>query len=234
MHSRLLVQANGFLAMVGNSANQSPTHIYNAVGNYSVRLTVTGNRCPSLVDSITKIITVHQPRISITYPRVDGVRGVPLQLTSLSGGVNYNWLPTTGLDNSGIQNPIATYAISTPNIINYFIKITDSLGCIATDTQQVWLFVGADIFLPTAFTPNGDGANDLFKPLYVNISKINAFKVFDRWGKVVFETSDMGKSWDGTLNGNLLPMDTYTWIVSGYTNDGKQIDRRGNVTLIRN
>jgi len=207
--------------------------MYNAVGNYPVRLTVSGNYCPTLVDSITKIITIHQPRNPIVYPRIEGVRGVPIQLTALNGGVNYVWLPITGLNNSNIQTPIATYNIVTPNIVNYSIKITDSLGCKVTDKQEVWLFAGSDIFLPTAFTPNGDGTNDLFKPLYVNISRIQYFRVFDRWGKVVFETSDMGKSWDGTVNGNALPIDTYPWIVWGYTNDGKEITKKGNVTLIR-
>ena len=217
----------------GVDFNLNAIHIYKTVGDYSVKLTVTGNRCPNLVDSVRKIVTIHQPRNPVIYPRISGVRGTPIQLNALNGGVSYNWNPITGLNNSGIQNPIATYPIATPNIINYTISITDSLGCKVKDKQEVWLFVGSDIFLPTAFTPNNDGANDLFKPLYVNISRINTFKVFDRWGKTVFETSDMGKGWDGTLNGNPLSMDTYTWIATGYAVDGKEITRKGNVTLIR-
>ncbi|MFY7965303.1 MAG: T9SS type B sorting domain-containing protein, partial [Chitinophagaceae bacterium] len=175
-----------------------------------------------------------KPRDPVIYPRIEGVRGTSLQLSALSGGVQYNWLPITGLDNAGIQNPIANYNVTHPNIINYTINITDSLGCKVKDKQEVWLFADADIFVPTAFTPNGDGANDILKPLYVNIAKVNYFRIFDRWGKVIFETSDMGKAWDGTMGGNNMPMETYSWVMDAVTQQGKQIVRKGNTTLIRN
>jgi gliding motility-associated-like protein len=212
----------------------NPTHIYTASNSYNVKLQVSGNRCPNLIDTITKTIVINQPRNSVVYPRIDGTRGTPIQLNAANNGIAYQWLPSTALDNAFIQNPIANFAISSPNIVNYQIKITDSFGCVATDKQEVWLFAGADIFLPTAFTPNGDNANDLFKPLYINIQKIQYFRVFDRWGKIVFETSDMSKSWDGTLTGKELPTDTYVWSIAGFTNDGAEIIRKGNVTLIRN
>jgi len=208
-------------------------HAFNNIGNYTINLTVAGNRCPNLLDSIKKIITIVQPRNSIVYPRIDAVKGVPIQLNSYGGGVQYNWTPITGLDKTNIQNPIGLYLPTHPNKIDYHIRITDSLGCNVTDKQEVWLFADADIFVPTAFTPNGDTHNDVIKPLYVNIARLQTFKIFDRWGKVVFETSDMSKSWDGTLNGNNLPLETYSWIVSAITNNGKEVTRKGNITLIR-
>ena len=217
----------------GFNNNFNATHIYNKTGDYTVLLSVSGNRCPNLLDSIKKIITIHQPRNPVIYPRVEGVRGTPIQLSALSGGVQYNWIPITGLDNPAIQNPTANYNVSNPNIITYTINITDSLGCKVKDKQEVWLFASSDILVPSAFTPNGDGANDLLKPLYVNIARIQYFRVFDRWGKIVFETSDMGKAWDGKLNGNDLPLETYVWVISAITQDGKDIVKKGNVTLIR-
>ena len=218
----------------GSSNNYNAAHIFGNTKDYVVQLTVSGNRCPNLTDSIKKVVTVHKPRDPVIYPRIEGVRGTPIQLYALSGGVQYNWIPITGLDNAGIQNPIGNYNVSHPNIINYTINITDSLGCKVKDKQEIWLFADADIFVPTAFTPNGDGANDILKPLYVNIAKINYFRIFDRWGKVVFETSDMGKGWDATLNGNNLPMETYSWMISAITQQGKELIRKGNATLIRN
>ena len=218
----------------GSGTNLNATHIYNTVGNYNVKLIVAGNQCPNLVDSITKIVPILKGRSPVTYPRVDGVRGVPLQLNALFGGVTYQWIPNLGLNSDIIQNPIATYGLSTPNIINYNIDITDSIGCTVTDKQTVWLFTGSDVYLPTAFSPNGDGANDLFKPLFVNIYRLHYFRIFDRWGKLLFETSDMNKAWDGTMNGQPLPLDTYAWIILGNGENGKEVIKKGNVTLIRN
>ncbi len=211
----------------------NPQHIYTAANSYKVTLYVSGNFCPNLIDSASKTIIISQPRNGIAYPRIEGVRGTPIPLNAAGGGVSYLWVPATSLDNAAIQNPVATLPISSPSIVNYQIKITDSFGCVTTDRQEIWLFVGSDIYLPTAFTPNGDNANDVFKPLYVNIQKIQYFRVFDRWGKIVFETSDMGKSWDGTINGKPLPMDSYVWTISGITTDGTEITRKGSVTLIR-
>ena len=218
----------------GSGTNLNATHIYNAVGNYSVKLTVSGNQCPNLFDSVTKVVPILAGRTPVTYPRVDGVRGVPIQLNALSGGVGYLWNPNLGLNSDIIQNPIATYGLNAPNIINYNIEITDSIGCTVTDKQTVWLFVGSDVYLPSAFSPNTDGANDLFKPFYVNIYRLHYFRIFDRWGKLLFETSDMNKAWDGTFNGQKLPVDTYAWVILGNGENGKEVIRKGNVTLIKN
>ncbi|MBS4044507.1 MAG: PKD domain-containing protein, partial [Chitinophagaceae bacterium] len=218
----------------GSGTNFNATHIYNAVNSYSVKLVVSGNQCPNLKDSITKQVPILKGRDPVVYPRVDGVRGVPLQLNALNGGVTYQWIPNLGLNSDIIQNPMATYGLNAPNIINYNIDITDSIGCTVTDKQTVWLFAGSDAYLPTAFSPNGDGANDLFKPLFVNIYRLQYFRIFDRWGKLLFETSDMNKAWDGTLNGQPLPVDTYTWVILANGENGKEVIRKGNVTLIRN
>ena len=218
----------------GFGNNLNATHIYNAIGNYTVQLIVSSNQCPNLKDSIKKVVPIYQGRQAIVYPRLDGVRGIPLQLNAQPGGISYQWSPSLGLNSDIIQSPIATYAINAPNIIDYNIDIKDSVGCVVTDKQTVWLFSGSDVYIPTAFSPNGDGANDILKPLYVGISRIQFLRIFDRWGKLVFETSDMNKAWDGNLNGSPLPIDTYAWIVSGFGENGKEVLRKGNVTLIRN
>ena len=217
-----------------SGTNFNATHIYNAVNSYAVKLVVSGNQCPNLRDSITKTVPILKGRNPVTYPRVDGVRGVPLQLNALNGGITYRWVPNLGLNSDIIQNPTANYSLNAPNIINYNIDITDSVGCTVTDKQTVWLFAGSDVYLPTAFSPNADGANDLFKPLFVNIYRLQYFRIFDRWGKLLFETSDMNKAWDGTLNGQPLPVDTYTWVILANGENGKEVIRKGNVTIIRN
>jgi gliding motility-associated-like protein len=218
----------------GNFSNAAnPTTNYNTTGNYPVQLIVAGSICPTLKDTISKLVTIYRARNSMVYPRIETVRNSATPLQSQSGGVDYLWSPAIGLSNTLIQNPIANYDATAPNIINYNIAITDSVGCIVVDRQEVWIFNQPDILVPTAFTPNGDAANDVLLPFYVSINRLLYFRVYDRWGKQVFETSQIGKPWDGTQNGKPMPMDTYVWVAEGISKDGLKIARKGNVTLVR-
>ena len=117
--------------------------------------------------------------------------------------------------------------------VKYNISITDTSGCVINDTQEVWIFAEPNIFAPTAFTPNHDGANDIFLPVYVEIQRIQYLRIFDRWGNLLWETADMGKGWDGIVNGKLMPMDTYVYVVVGIDVNGKTVSRKGDLTLIR-
>jgi gliding motility-associated-like protein len=90
-----------------------------------------------------------------------------------------------------------------------------------------------DILVPAAFSPNGDGQNDVLIPITVGIQKFGYFRVLNRWGQVMFETREMGKGWDGNYRGNPQPMDTYSWIVEGVDALGKTIRKNGGVLLVR-
>jgi len=215
------------------SSLTNPTHIYTLPEKFTVSLKISSTLCPSLADSVSKIISIVEPRSSQIYPLINASRGIPVQLSALNGGVNYNWDPATGLNQSDIQKPIGNYTITDPSKILYTISILDSNGCTIKDQQEVWIFSEPDVYAPTAFTPNGDGVNDLFLPVYVNISKLEYLRIFDRWGKLIFETNDMGKAWDGTYNGKPLPMDTFVFVIIGIDTKGNSILRKGNVTLIR-
>lgn len=218
----------------GNFSNAAnPTTTYSSTGMYPVRLIVAGSLCPTLKDTIDKTITVYRSRNSLVYPRIETVRNSPTPLQAQAGGIDYLWSPATGLNNTSIQNPIANYDATAPNILSYNIAITDSVGCTVIDKQEVWIFSQPDILVPTAFTPNGDGANDVLLPFYVSINRLLFFRVYDRWGKQIFETSQIGKAWDGTQNGKPMPMDTYVWVAEGISKGGNKVARKGNVTLIR-
>jgi gliding motility-associated-like protein len=157
---------------------------------------------------------------------------LPIQLKA-QPGVAYKWLPSTGLNADTLQNPTALYRAGDPSSIFYTIQIKDTSGCTIIDGQEVWIFNEPDIQAPTAFTPNGDGANDRFQPAYIEITRLQYFRIFDRWGKLIFETSDMGQTWDGTYQGKPLPMDTFVFVASGIDKKGNTVIRKGNVTLIR-
>jgi len=90
-----------------------------------------------------------------------------------------------------------------------------------------------DIFMANVFTPNGDGINDEIKPVLLGIDKFVCFKVFNRWGNLVFETNDREIGWDGTFNTKGQGTETFQWLVEGYDRDGKLIRRTGMITLLR-
>jgi gliding motility-associated-like protein len=86
--------------------------------------------------------------------------------------------------------------------------------------------------VPTAFTPNGNNANDRLRPLG-NISTLDYFRVYNRWGNLVFQTTTIGEGWDGRYKGVEQPSDTYTWLMSGKTREGQPIKQSGKTLLIR-
>ena len=89
------------------------------------------------------------------------------------------------------------------------------------------------IFVPTAFTPNRDGKNDVIRPIPVGISKIEYFRVFNRWGQMVFNTTVNGEGWDGKISGKDQGTNVFVWIVQGIDYTGKVVTAKGTVTLIR-
>ncbi len=157
------------------------------------------------------------------------VVGQPLQLNATGGSV-FTWRPSSGLNRTDIPDPVADLADS----ITYFVRVATVEGCFAMDTVHVKVFRTApDIFIPTAFTPNGDGLNDRLTPIPVGVTKIDYFRVFDRWGRLVFATDRIGEGWDGTLNSVPQGSDGFAWEVRGKDYTGKIIAKKGLTTLIR-
>jgi gliding motility-associated-like protein len=160
------------------------------------------------------------------------VVGQTLQFNA-SGGVNYSWSPATALSNASIANPKGVYNGSFDSI-RYALTVTDSIGCEDEATVLVKIFRTAPkIFVPTAFTPNGDGKNEYVAPIAVGITKLDYFRIFNRWGQLVFETTVNGRGWDGKISGQLQSTGTYVWIVRGTDFTGKVVFDKGTVTLIR-
>jgi len=146
-----------------------------------------------------------------------------------SGATNYSWSPATGLSNPFISNPIITVTAD----ITYNIIATTAAGCRGDGAVTVKVFKGPEIYMPTGFTPNGDGKNDVFKPFTVGITRINYFRVYNRWGRLLYSTSNLNEGWDGRIGGVDQPTSTFVWMVQGVARDGKIITKKGTVTLIR-
>jgi len=157
------------------------------------------------------------------------VAGQPLRLTA-SGGDSYLWSPPTGLDDPASANPTAILR----NDIRYILRAVKGPGCFALDTLSVRVFqTPPDIFVPTAFTPNGDRLNDRLTPIPVGISEFEFFRVYNRWGQLVFSTDRSGQGWNGVFRGIPQGNDTFTWQVRGRDYLGNTIYRKGTSTLIK-
>jgi adhesin/invasin len=94
-------------------------------------------------------------------------------------------------------------------------------------------FVPINIYVPRVFTPNGDGTNDVLKPIVVGIATFHYFTIYNRWGNLIFTTQDPNQGWDGTFKGVPQPVETYLWIAEGIDTNGKKIVQKGMVSLVR-
>lgn len=148
-----------------------------------------------------------------------------------SGALSYLWSPSTYLNDPTLTNPqLCATAIDT---VTYYVVGTDANGCKNLDSVTVRIIGVPEIGIPTAFSPNGDGLNDEFKILKTHNFLLTRFKVFDRWGQIVFETGDIHAGWDGTYEGERQPIGTYVFIITGTDEMGIAVMKNGNVTLIR-
>ena len=180
----------------------------------------------------TVVVTVLPRVIAFAGRDTAVVVGQPLQLNA-SGGSSYQWSPPYGLSSVNVPNPIAVYDAAADSI-RYKAVAMDEAGCMDSAFITVKVFnTTPQVFVPTAFTPNSDGRNDFARPIAVGITRIDYFRIYNRWGQLVFSTTTNGKGWDGTINGQLQGTNTYVWIVRAIDYTGKLYFSKGTVTLIR-
>jgi len=197
------------------TAKPSSTTIYT--------VTVSSGLC-SAKDS-TNIIVTPMPMINACCDTTISP-GQNVQLTSTGGGT-YLWEPSDALTCSTCSNPIASPLVSTI----YTLTVTSDSGCTATTTITIDVTCGT-VFIPQAFSPNGDGQNDV---LYVrgDCIKTLSFEIFDRWGNKIFETDDKYTGWDGEYKGQAMNTGTYVYYMTATNYDGSTINKKGNVELVR-
>lgn len=147
----------------------------------------------------------------------------------------YSWSPPDNLSCTDCMNPVASPLKTT----NYTVEVTSNFGCTATD--DVTIFITCDnsqVFIPNTFTPNGDGNNDRFYPHGRGLQKINSFRVYSRWGELIYETrnfqpGDEIRGWDGTYKGVDLNPDVFVWIIDAVCYNGEPMQMKGDISLIR-
>ncbi len=209
------------------STQQNPTICYNTPGTYDVTLIAT-NAFGSDTVVMTNYVSVGAQPVVDAGPYVTIAIGNSTQLNATGGTGNWSWSPPTGLSNPSIQNPVASPTVTT----TYTVSFTDAFGCTSTDTVTVDVFAAYDLWLPDAFSPNGDGVNDIFYVRGAGIKTLE-FVVFDRFGEKVFESNNVNDGWDGMFRG--MPMNTgiYAWYVKADFYNGTTASKKGDVSLVR-
>ena len=152
----------------------------------------------------------------------------PYQLTG-SGNGQFEWSPPGHISNPFIANPTAT-------LINdevFILTVKNELGCAAHDTVKLRVLKGPSFYVPNAFSPNADGKNDLFRPTAVGISSMEYFRIFNRYGEIVFETRDIHQGWNGTFRGIKQNIGNYVWMIKATDRFGEVKMLKGNVVLVR-
>jgi gliding motility-associated-like protein len=145
-----------------------------------------------------------------------------------TGAESYQWLPSSFLSDSSVADPTATPVTT----ITYILFGTSHEGCIARDSVTIRVLSACDgIFIPDAFSPNGDGVNDEFGIISIAGITINSFSIFNRWGELIFQTNDLHKKWNGNYKEIPCPLDVYVYLADLFCGEKKMM--KGNITLIR-
>jgi gliding motility-associated-like protein len=213
------------------SNTDNPAHQYKKTGDYTVTLTVrdSSGRSYSKQRSIT--IKTVSPRFADAGKDLILCDETPVQLNA-SGGVSYTWKPCTGLDNCNIENPTVNPGLND----RYIVTITSADGCTDSDTVNITLInTNSKIYIPNAFTPNNDGLNDQFRPLVSLQGQVDAeWKLFNRFGNMVFSSNSSTAGWDGKYKGEIQPPGNYTYMITIKATGGCPArNMKGTVLLIR-
>ncbi len=210
------------------------THVYNKNGKYQINFSFSNDFCPKL-DTILKgdTITVVNPLSGAQFTMfvLSGVDTLLSNIKVDSGYTQYTWSPSTYLSSIFIKNPV----FNADKTTDYFLTRTDTVShCQIEDTYHIIVSNDVVINVPKAFTPNNDGLNDVLKLEYgAGIKILNYFKLFNRWGKLIFETSNVNGFWDGKYNGRDQDMDAYTYLLDYVTFKEEHITKTGSVILLR-
>ncbi len=206
------------------------------LGDYIYTVTLTTPPLPlnpsGCIASDTQAVHSYPPvhLTDLTASPVTIPYGSTIQLNA-KGATYYTWTPADGtLTNNNINNPVATPKDDQTVYTVYGMSI---YGCL--DSASIIVNTNKNIpeGVPTAFTPNGDGVNDVFMPSGLTFQNMVEFRVFNRWGQEVFLSNDPRKGWDGTYHGTRQDMGVYSWIIVLGRPDGTNRVYKGDVTLIR-
>ena len=200
------------------------------------RVTSTGTYYAQLINAAgcsiatkKQAIVIDKAKPGITYPEVYAVINLPLPLKARQIGESILWNPGTNLNTPTIFAPTFKGALEQL----YTIAIRTNTECLTVDTQLVKIIKHVEIYVPTAFTPNKDGKNDFLHPILRGVKEIHYFKIFNRWGQLLFERRDGQPGWDGSFKGIPQQTQAVVWILECVGVDGVVYVQKGTSALLR-
>lgn len=202
-----------------STVSYAVTHI-----KYSVLITDQFN----CFDTLDVDITVHPDAVLELGDNVTIYPGETVQMDPKGNCYYYNWFPPLGLNSTTIANPIANPPVNT----RYFVNAATEWGCEVSDSIDVFVNPETLLDIPNAFSP-GSQPNGEIKIIKRGIATLKYFRIFNRWGAKVFETSNIDEGWNGQFKGTPQPMGVYVYMIEAETNTGRRFIKQGNITLIR-
>jgi len=219
----------------GNQSNEvNPVHTYTNIGTYTVKLKVIDTTTCNKVDSTSMDITVYpKPVADFSFAPVTPEVNKPTIFTNLStGAVSYQW--QFGDDETVTKNNADTvsHQYNATGTFQACLIAFSLQGCTDTACKPVQALINPLLDVPNAFTPGRFGRNSYITVTGFGIAKMT-WRIYNRWGKLVFETHDRRAGWDGSFNGQQQPMDVYAYTLDVEFFDGKKLRKTGDITLIR-
>lgn len=212
-----------------------PIYISDSLGNSPVIRPITSQSYHAVVTNANgckdtvHFSTIVYPGALISIPEtVTLYPGENYAIEPVTNGTSFLWFPYAGLSNPLVSNPVATPDVSTMYIVN----ATTENGCKAVDSINFVVNEETLIDVPNAFTP-GSGVNGEFKIIKRGIAGLNYFRIFNRWGNMVYESKNINAGWDGSWKGEPQPFGVYVYSIQAVTSTGKVFNKQGNVTVIR-
>lgn len=208
---------------------QTPVYSYPAPGIYKLKLSVSTVQCPQTVHVKEVNLVIDAPVSGIRYPDESAVTNFPEQLDARPIGNSVLWTPPTSLDYPTSYRP--KFSGLVPQ--QYLIQLKTVTGCVTVDTQYVKVRKKIEIYVPTTFTPDGNGLNDYLRPVLMGFVKVNYFRIFNRWGKLLFQMQSDRPGWNGKVDGKAQDLQTVVWMIEAVDVDGVTHKRQGTTILYR-
>jgi len=212
------------------STIRNPVYSYPSPGTYTISLSVNTNQCPLPLTFKKLDVVIDAPAPGISYAAKNAVMNFPEVLAARPIGTTVLWSPGISLDNRVSYKP--SFKGINPQL--YTIQFKTPSGCITVDTQLVKTYKKIEIYVPAAFTPGTSaGFNDNLRPTLMGFEKVNYFRVYNRWGKLIFQMQSDRPGWDGKVNNVPQEMQTLVWMIEAVDLDGKTHRRQGTTLLLR-
>lgn len=214
-----------------SSTMVSPSHLYTNTGTYTVKLTAIDTSTCNKTDVYSVNIIVYSiPKAGFSFSPIPAEQNKPAIFSNFSSGaITYKWNFGDG-DTSTLSNP--SHQFGATGTYNVCLQATNVAGCSDTFCLDVQALILPLLDVPKAFTPGRFGVNGVVKVVGFGIKKMN-WRIYNRWGQLMFNSISQADGWDGTFKGALQPMDVYTYSLDVEFSDGKKMKKTGDISLLR-